>query len=115
MVQTLLLIRIHILLITDADTVQCPTGCECKSATKCHWSTHAIDLLSGIHASNPLWKFHSSRIGKQICDTKNRHVCCCGPDQVSPDKCKSKEKCLELFNSFNLLNIFFLQFIYLYE
>ena len=87
---TLLLIRIQIFLIKDADTVQCPTGCECKSATKCHWSTNAINLLSGLQASNPLWKFHSSRFVKQICDKKNRHVCCCGPDQVSPDKCKSR-------------------------
>ena len=87
---TLILIRIQILLIKDADTVQCPTGCECKSATKCHWSTNAINLLSGLQASNPLWKFHSSRFVKQICDKKNRHVCCCGPDQVSPDKCKSR-------------------------
>ena len=87
---TLLLIRIQIFLIKDADKVQCPPGCECKSATKCQWSTNAINLLSGLQASNPLWKFHSSRIVKQICDKKNRHVCCCGPDEVSPDKCKSR-------------------------
>ena len=76
--------------IKDADTVQCPTGCECKSATKCHWSTNAINILSDLQASNPLWKFHSSRFFKQICDKKNRQVCCCGPDQVSPEKCKSR-------------------------
>ena len=113
-VHTLLLIRIQILLITDADTVQCPTGCECKSATECHWSTNAINLLSGMQASDPLMKFHSSRFVKQICDKKNRHVCCCGPDQVSPDKCKSRNVLNALFFLADFYNLhIFSQFLYL--
>ena len=70
--------------------IQCPVGCDCKSATKCQWSTDAINLMSVMPRSNPSWKIHSARFLKQICDGKNRHVCCCGPDQVSPDKCKSR-------------------------
>ena len=54
--------------------------------------------MSVMPRSNPSWKIHSARFLEQICDGKNRHVCCCGPDEVSPDKCKS-------WNMTNMWNI----------
>ena len=92
---------LHKLFFTE---IQCPVGCDCKSATKCQWSTDAINLMSVMPRSNPSWKIHSARFLKQICDGKNRHVCCCGPDQVSPDKCKSRNM-TNIFVKLDLLNI----------
>ena len=69
-----------------------PKGCECTFWKSCRWSHIALPFIS-INVLPLRYRKrneHIAAFAKNICNHKDLSVCCCGPEQTSPDYLRPK-------------------------
>merc|ERR1712083_555488 len=71
----------------DTGNSSCPKGCECAFWKSCRWSHITLPFLTinVLPLRYQKRKEHIASFSRNICNQNTLSVCCCGPEQISPD------------------------------
>ena len=89
-------LKCHLYVILDVTYLDmaCPSGCNCVDYNKCNWSNQLILVLNNaLQEYTHAWNWHFWLFRQNICDWNNRKVCCCGTEQMQPEKIKPVQDC----------------------
>ena len=78
----------------DVAIEDCPSGCNCVEYNKCNWSNQLILVLDNhLREYTHSWNWHFWLFRQNICDWKERKICCCGSEELPPEKVKPIQDC----------------------